>query len=101
LAKSNIEDGNPHIPVLVNKKSALWFMDTGANISVMSDAVELTDGGMHLMAVRQEMQDAVAADKTRTACDQYPTHMMLTPNPFRPLSYLNHIVIYCQVPVHS
>ncbi len=26
LARSNIEDGNPHIPVLVNKKAALWFM---------------------------------------------------------------------------
>jgi hypothetical protein len=38
LAKNNIEDGNPHLPVLANKKAALWFMDTGANISVMSDA---------------------------------------------------------------
>jgi predicted aspartyl protease len=38
LAKSGIEDGNPHIRVLANKKAALWFMDTGANISVMSDA---------------------------------------------------------------
>ncbi len=56
LAKSNIEDVNPHIPVLVNHKSALWFMDTGANISVMSDA-EATALGLVVHAVDTKTSD--------------------------------------------
>jgi predicted aspartyl protease len=56
LAKSNIEDSNPHIPVLVNKKSALWFMDTGASISVMSDA-EADALGLVVHTVDTKMAD--------------------------------------------
>jgi predicted aspartyl protease len=56
LTKSNIEDGNPHIPVLVNKKSALWFMDTGANISVISDA-EAAALGLVVHTVDTKMAD--------------------------------------------
>lgn len=63
LAKSNIEDGNPHIPVLANKKAALWFMDTGANISVMSDA-EAAALGLVVHSVDTKMADISG---TRTA----------------------------------
>ena len=45
-----------HIPVLVNKKSALWFMDTGANISVMSDA-EAAALGLVVHTVDTKMTD--------------------------------------------
>jgi predicted aspartyl protease len=56
LAKSSIEDGNPHISVLANKKAALWFMDTGANISVMSDA-EAAALGLVVHSVDTKMAD--------------------------------------------
>ncbi len=38
LPKNVINDGNPHFPIRVNGQEGIWFMDTGANISVMSDA---------------------------------------------------------------
>ncbi len=38
LPKTAINDGNPHLPIRVNGQKGIWFMDTGANISVMSDA---------------------------------------------------------------
>lgn len=38
LPYTSIKDGNPHLPVLVDGKQGIYFMDTGANISVMSDA---------------------------------------------------------------
>jgi predicted aspartyl protease len=56
LATSGIEDGNPHIPVAVNKKAAPWFMDTGANISVMSDA-EAAALGLTVHSVATKMAD--------------------------------------------
>lgn len=56
LAKNGIEDGNPHIPVVANKKAAIWFMDTGANISVMSDA-EAAALGLVVRSVDTKMAD--------------------------------------------
>ena len=56
LAQSNIGDGNAHFPVQVNDKPALWFMDTGASISVMSDA-EAAAMGLEVHSVESEMAD--------------------------------------------
>ncbi len=56
LAKSGIEDGNPHLRVLANNKAALWFMDTGANISAMSDA-EAAALGLVVRSVDTKMTD--------------------------------------------
>ena len=62
LAKTSINDGNPHFPVTVNGKDAVWFMDTGANISVMSDA-EATTLGLEVVPVETTMDD-ISGSKT-------------------------------------
>ncbi len=56
LPKSGIDDGNPHFPVVANGKPALWFMDTGANISVMTDA-EAAALGLVVHSVSTKMSD--------------------------------------------
>ena len=56
LANSKIDDGNPHIPVGANKKAATSFMDTGANISVISDA-EAAALGLVVHSVDTKVED--------------------------------------------
>lgn len=51
-----VHDANPHFPVLVNSKEALYFMDTGANISVMSDA-EAQALGLSVQSVTSKIAD--------------------------------------------
>lgn len=53
---SDIDDGYPHLPVLVNGKKALWSMDTGANISAITDA-EAAALGLTVRSVETKMQD--------------------------------------------
>ncbi len=56
LASSDIDDGYPHLPVLVNGKKTLWSMDTGANISAITDA-EAAALGLTVRSVATKMQD--------------------------------------------
>ena len=62
LAKTSINDGNPHFPVTVNAKKTVWNMDTRANISVMSDA-EATALGLEVIPVETTMDD-ISGSKT-------------------------------------
>ena len=62
LATTAINDGNPHFPVRVNGHEAVWFMDTGANISVMSDA-EAKALGLTISPVETTMGD-ISGSKT-------------------------------------
>jgi hypothetical protein len=56
LASSGLNDGYPHLPVLVNGRKALWSMDTGANISAISDA-EAEVLGLSVHPVETKIQD--------------------------------------------
>ncbi|MGI4852102.1 MAG: retroviral-like aspartic protease family protein [Janthinobacterium lividum] len=62
LARTSINDGNPHFPVKVNGKTSIWFMDTGANISLMSDA-EAIALGLQVVPVETKMDD-ISGSKT-------------------------------------
>jgi predicted aspartyl protease len=62
FGRSVIDDGNPHFPVLANGKPAVWFMDTGANISVMSDA-EADALGLMIRPVDTKIAD-ISGSKT-------------------------------------
>ncbi len=56
LPVSALKDAYPHIPVQVNGKKALWSMDTGANISAITDA-EAAALGLTVRPVDTKMQD--------------------------------------------
>ena len=51
-----LNDNNPHLPVLVNGKQATYYMDTGANVSVMSDAAARSFG-LEIRSVASTMND--------------------------------------------
>jgi predicted aspartyl protease len=60
LPRSTVQDGNVHFPVIANSKAGLWFMDTGANISVMSDA-EARALGLAIQPVTTQVADISGA----------------------------------------
>lgn len=62
LIESSIDDGNPHLPVMANKRPAISFMDTGANISLMSDT-EAQALGLTMRPVDTQVAD-IGGSKT-------------------------------------